>query len=102
MPSTPSYRRFIRELTSCSTALEDLADSFPGLLFALASNYATPAQREQAFDLVYEGAPLREAADALGLPWWLRKLPPRAFAAPLPSVSSRPGLRLPHQQPDPA
>ena len=55
----PEYRRFIRELTSCSTALEDLADSFPGLLFALASNYATPAQREQAFEMVYEGVPLR-------------------------------------------
>ena len=80
----PEYRRFIRELTSCSTALEDLADSFPGLLFALASNYATPVQREQAFEMVYEGMPLREVADVLGLPWWLRKLPPRAFAAPLP------------------
>ena len=29
--------------------------------------------------------PLREVGDALGLPWWLRKLPPQAFAAPLPS-----------------
>jgi hypothetical protein len=80
----PDYRRFIRELTSCSTALEDLADSFPGLLFALASNYATPAQRERAFEMVYDGVALREVADVLDLPWWLRKLPPRAFAAPLP------------------
>ena len=34
--------------------------------------------------MVYDGVPLREVADVLGLPWWLRKLPPRAFAAPLP------------------
>jgi hypothetical protein len=80
----PEYRRFIRELTSCSPALEDLADSFPGLLFALASNYATAAQRERAFEMIDDGDALRQVADVLGLPWWLRKLPPRAFAAPLP------------------
>jgi len=80
----PDYRRFIRELTSSSAALEDLADSFPGLLFALASNYATADQRERAFEMIYDGVALREIANALGLPWWLRKLPPRAFAAPLP------------------
>lgn len=81
----PDYRRFVRELTSCAAALEDLADSFPGLLFALATNYGTAAQRELAFDLVCDGAPLRECCDALGLPWWLRKLPPQAFAVPLPA-----------------
>src|SRR5689334_15581976 len=79
----PKYRRFIRDLTSCSSALEDLADSFPGLLFALASNYATAARRERAFDLVCDGASLREACDVLGLPWWLRKVPAHAFVAPL-------------------
>ena len=94
----PSYRRFLAELTSCSPELEDLCDSFPALLFALATDYATPAQRERAFDLISAGAPLREAADALGIAWWLRKLPPQAFVAPLPPLSRRSGLRLPHRQ----
>ena len=97
----PHYRRFIADLTSCSPALEDLADTFPALLFALATGYATPAKRERAFDLVSSGAPLREAADALGLAWWLRKLPPQAFTAPLPAFP-RSGFRLAHRRPDPA
>jgi hypothetical protein len=37
-------------------------------------------------DLVMAGAPLREVADTLGLPWWLRKLPAQAFCAPLPAL----------------
>jgi hypothetical protein len=80
----PGYRRFIAELTCCVGELEDLADSFPALLFALVSGYATPRQRERCAALVAEGAPLREAADAVGLPLWLRKLPPGAFGGPLP------------------
>jgi hypothetical protein len=80
----PSYHRFIAELTLCSSELEDLADSFPALLFALVSGYATPERRGRCFELVAAGAPLRDAADALGLGWWLRRLPPRAFSAPLP------------------
>jgi len=81
----PSYRRFIAELTSCAGELEDLADSFPALLFALVSGFATPAKRAHACELVCDGAPLREAADVLGLAWWLRKLPAQAFSEPLPS-----------------
>jgi hypothetical protein len=81
----PAYRRFIAELTLCSSELEDLADSFPALLFALVSGYASPEKRGRCFELVAAGAPLREAADALGLGWWLRRLPARAFSAPLPA-----------------
>ncbi|NJO34430.1 MAG: hypothetical protein HC869_16185, partial [Rhodospirillales bacterium] len=84
----PDHRRFIADLTRCAPALEDLADSFPALLFALATGYATPPLRERAFELVSAGAPLREAADALQLAWWLRKLPPQAFVAPLPPLST--------------
>ena len=79
----PGYRRFIAELTCCAGELEDLADSFPGLLFALVSGYATPEQREHCCALIAEGAPLRQAADAIGLGLWLRKLPAHAFTAPL-------------------
>src|SRR5262245_14077393 len=80
----PAYRRFHADLTLCSRELEDLADSFPALLFALVSGYASPERRGRCFELVAAGAPLREAADALGLGWWLRRLPPHAFTAPLP------------------
>ena len=81
----PCCRRYVAELTCCSGELEDLADTFPGLLFALVSRYATAEKRERAYDLVCAGAPLREAADALGLAWWLRRLPAPAFMDPLPA-----------------
>jgi hypothetical protein len=80
----PGCRRYVAELTCCSQELEDLADTFPALLFALVSRYGTAEKRQQAFELVAAGAPLRAAADALGLAWWLRRLPAHAFAGPLP------------------
>jgi hypothetical protein len=82
----PLWRRSIQELTTGSDPAEDLADSFPALLFALASGYGTARGREQALGLVAAGAPLRTAADALGLPWWLRRLPAPAFVQPLGAV----------------
>ena len=74
-----SVRERIEELSSASRALEDLADSFPALLFAMATGYATPARQRKALHLVVEGAPLRTAASALGLAWWTRRLPAQAF-----------------------
>jgi len=86
----PAYRRYIVALTSCSPELADLTDSFPALLFALVSGYATGEKRERACELVGRGAPLREAADTLDLAWWLRKLPAPAFTAPLPAFPRDP------------
>jgi len=86
----PDYRRFVQDLANSCCRIEDLADSFPALLFALATGYGTPAGREAAFALIKAGAPLRRAADALGLPWWLRHLPAQAFTGPLGSVPSAP------------
>jgi hypothetical protein len=80
----PWGRRYVAQLTCCSAELEDLADTFPALLFALVSGYGTPQTRERAFELVSAGASLRQAADALGLAWWLRRLPAGAFMQPLP------------------
>jgi hypothetical protein len=80
----PAYRRSVLVLARGGAALADLADSFPALLFALASGYADAGRRERARALVCQGAPLRSAADAIGLAWWLRRLPPQALAAPLP------------------
>lgn len=71
---------------------EDLADTYPALLFAVATGYGTAARRAQALAAVDAGLPLREASDRLGLPFWLRKLPARAFRTRLTTVPSEPAL----------
>lgn len=79
----PAARPLIGSLVGASRALTDLAESFPGLLFALATDFGTPARRIAAVHAVERGAPLRIAAETLGLPWWLRRLPAQAFVKPL-------------------
>ena len=71
---------------------EDLADSFPGLLFAIATGYGSARRRTDALAAIDAGLSLREASDRLGLPFWLRKLPARAFRAPLSTVPTEPAL----------
>jgi PcfJ-like protein len=90
----PWCRRYVAELTCCSTELEDLAETFPALLFALVSGYGSAATRERTFELVAAGASLRHAAEALGLAWWLRRLPASAFTEPLPTFPAEPDFSL--------
>lgn len=98
----PPYRPAIRRLTQGEPRLEDLVQSFPGLLFAIATGYGKPGARDAALDLIDQGASLRLAAQALGLPWWMRSLPPEAFAEPLyglfdgPEVQRRIVNHVPH------
>lgn len=73
-------------LANADPALDDLAESFPALLFALATGYGDRAARTNTTRLVIAGAPLRSAAAALSLPLWLRRLPPEAFSDPLRHV----------------
>ncbi|MDX2156780.1 MAG: hypothetical protein SFW09_09735 [Hyphomicrobiaceae bacterium] len=80
------YRKYIAGLTSCAPAVEDLADSFPALLFALATGYGSARKRQAAFEAVVAGRQLKEAAILLDLPLWLRRLPPMAFSQPLPAL----------------
>jgi len=62
--------------------LADLAATFPGLLFALASpGHGLDPRR--AIDLAIEGAPLRKVAATARVPLWVRRLPPEAFEAAL-------------------
>jgi hypothetical protein len=82
----PPFRRYVAGLTSCSAAVEDLADSFPALLFAMATGYGTAAQREAAFQAIEDGLSLKEAAALLGLPLWLRRIPASALGEPLPRL----------------
>lgn len=81
-----SHRNQIAGLTLDWPILEDLADSFPALLFALATGYGTQATQQTATRLIGRGAPLREAAAAIGLPMWLRRIPASALGQPLPML----------------
>ncbi|MBS0240766.1 MAG: hypothetical protein JSS20_01230 [Proteobacteria bacterium] len=58
--------------------LADLALSFPALLAAIAAGQPFGGE-SPARALVASGASLRRAAEAAGVPMWLRKLPPEAF-----------------------
>ena len=78
------WRKPIAGLTACAPEVEDLADTFPALLFALVSGYASPEASHRACVMVCEGACLKEVAESLGLPLWLRRLPAEAFETPLP------------------
>jgi hypothetical protein len=80
----PMWRSAVAEVARQNPALSDLAESFPALLFALATRYGTPEQRQAAVDAVSIGAPLDAAAEALGLAWWTRKLPAGSFRDPFP------------------
>jgi hypothetical protein len=87
-----SSRPAVDRLARIAPAIEDLADSFPALLFALATGYGSDTARRSALAAVTHGLPLREAASRLALPFWLRKLPASALAAPLVSPPSDPQL----------
>ncbi|MFB6447441.1 hypothetical protein [Bradyrhizobium tunisiense] len=81
----PRFQGAVRTLVLRHPRLADLAASFPALLFALAVPQARldPAR---AIAGVIDGSPLAEAATAAGVPLWLRKLPPEAFARPIPRL----------------
>lgn len=80
------FRRHVAEIARRASCFEDLAETFPGLLFALATGYGTIEARRAAAAHVTAGSRLREAAEALGLPWWTRKLPPQAFTQRLAKI----------------
>ena len=86
----PAYSGAVFRLTAGRGPLEDLARSFPALLFALATGYGTAERRQRCIDAVLAGTGLREAAGMLELPMWLRRLPPQAFAEPLPPLPNDP------------
>ena len=65
-------------------AIQDLATSFPALLFALTTGYGTPEQRRACLAAIVAGARLKTAAQTLGLPFWLRRLPAAALTGSLP------------------
>jgi hypothetical protein len=82
----PPYRAAVADLTADWPAGEDLADSFPGLLFALATGYGTAAVRQHARRMIDLGEPLKSVASVLALPLWLRRIPAQSFRTPLPPL----------------
>ncbi len=91
---TPEFARAVRDVANTAPALEDLAETFPALLFALATHYGEPAARIAACDIVIAGGTLKAAADRLCLPYWLRRLPPDAFQRPIGQLPDDPTFSL--------
>lgn len=89
---SPAARPAVARIAALGSRFEDLADSFPGLLFALATGYGHEGERAAALAKVEQGASLKEAAAALGLPFWLKRLPASAFSQPLAAVPAEPQL----------
>ncbi len=79
------FRNKIEALANHAPWLNDLANSFPGMLFALATDFGTLENRQKTYNLLKHGGSLKLAAKMLDLPWWLRKLPPQTFQSALPN-----------------
>jgi hypothetical protein len=81
-----SARRTVRRLLYSSPRFVDLANVFPGALYAIATRRGPAGKRRRATELIEEGAQLKEVARVLDLPSWLRRLPPEAFRRPIPDL----------------
>lgn len=86
LPVRAELRRLVRSTPRAS----ELIEVFPAVAYALAIRHGGDAAADAGRRLVAEGAPLRAVAGALGLPMWLRRLPPEAFTTDL--------CDLPHEE----
>lgn len=77
------FRRRLWKFASASDRQADLVSSFPAAVVSLVTRGDDDAARWHAERLVESGAPLSRIASVLGIPVWMRRLPPEAFAAPL-------------------
>ncbi len=74
----PSVRPALRRLVSSPRAA-DVARVFPALAYELAIRRSTATQRHKALVLIEAGTEIKDVARTLGVPMWLRRLPPEAF-----------------------
>ena len=72
-------RSALRVLIRECPPVADLLLSFPAIAYALIAGYGNEADRSNTLRLVNSGQPLRIIAEALGLPYWLRKAPIEAL-----------------------
>ncbi|MBC8048995.1 MAG: PcfJ domain-containing protein [Chitinophagales bacterium] len=77
------YRRRLRKLAKMSPWLGDLLYAFPGAAVAMVAGDMPASDRVAAIGFVKDGRPLRDVAGALGIPYWMKRLPPEAFSDPL-------------------
>lgn len=82
----------LASLAATSTRHADLLTSFPAAAVAIATRPAYDEGRAEAMALVADGEPLSAIARVLGLPAWMRKLPPEAFGQPLPARIGAPAF----------
>ncbi|HRD75295.1 MAG TPA: hypothetical protein PK264_05065, partial [Hyphomicrobiaceae bacterium] len=83
------FRRFpehlrepIKRFALDSRARSDLAVVFPGAAVSLVARYCGAEAARRALALLDAERPLKEVAQTIGIPMWMRKLPPEAFALP--------------------
>jgi hypothetical protein len=79
------FRRRLRRFGKTCAPYADLLFTFPAACVAVVTGHGSPWSQEEALQLVRSGAALGDVAGALGLPAWLRRLPPEAFDRPLPT-----------------
>jgi hypothetical protein len=85
------YQKPITLLARQHAAVADLAFSFPAVLFALACPHKG-LNRAAVLHAVIAGSPLKTVAQLAGLPFWLKKLPPEAFSAPIGKLPADPAF----------
>lgn len=81
-----SARRRLRRLANLSPRLADLIVSFPAAAYVLATNAVPVDVAGEAVRRVKDGCSLREVADPLKLPLWLRRVPPEALIGSLGEI----------------
>jgi PcfJ-like protein len=89
-PIVQRYPQRLQSALACfaaaSPAQRDLLDSFPALALAAVSAQHCAQRRANALELLHTpGASLKSAAEVLGVPMWLKTLPPEALHDPLPA-----------------
>lgn len=75
-----SARRRLRRLASISPRLGDLIISFPAAAYVIATNSVSPDAAGEAVRRVKKGCSLQDVAKPLGIPMWLKRVPPEAFS----------------------
>ena len=79
----PRFRKRILVFAERSDGHIDVVFTAPSIAIAITSGYAPKEARDIADRMIGEGRQLKHIERALGLPCWLRKLPPEAFREPL-------------------
>ena len=74
-----AWRR-LRKLAGLSPRLADLIESFPAAAYVLATSQVPPEASGETVRRVKNGESLKDAVQPLGLPMWLKRVPPEAFS----------------------